>query len=71
MSRLVQQFAAGTAPGAGGDVITQLMRFFGKQPQLVVCGQLGLPPLTAQQRRELLAGINLYDALETVAGVQG
>jgi len=71
VSRLVQQFAAGTAPGAGGDVITQLMRFFGKQPQLVVCGQLGLPPLTAQQRRELLAGINLYDALETVAGVQG
>jgi hypothetical protein len=70
--RLAQQFAAATAPGAGGgDVISKLMQFFGKQPQLIVCGQVGLTPLTGAQRRERLAGVNLYDALETVARVQG
>ena len=31
----------------------------------------GLEPLTDEERRELLAGVNLYDALETVARLQG
>jgi hypothetical protein len=47
------------------------MSFMQAQPQLIVCGQFGLKPLTDDERRELLAGINLYDALETVARVQG
>jgi hypothetical protein len=47
------------------------MRFFGPQPQLIVCGRLGLEPLTDDQRRELLAGVNLFDTLETVARLQG
>ena len=54
-----------------GDPISQLMSFMQAQPQLIVCGQFGLKPLTDDERRELLAGINLYDALETVARVQG
>ena len=33
--------------------------------------RLGLEPLTDEQRRELLAGVNLFDALETVARLQG
>ena len=40
-------------------------------PQLIVCGQLGLDPLSEAERRELLNGVSLYDALETVARVQG
>ena len=47
------------------------MQFLGSQPQLIVCGRLGLEPLTDEQRRELLAGVNLFDALETVARLQG
>ncbi len=47
------------------------MQFLGSQPQLIVCGRLGLEPLTDEQRRELLADVNLYDALETVARLQG
>jgi hypothetical protein len=57
--------------GGNGDMITQLMQFFGKQSQLIVSGQLGLAPLTDEQRRDLLADVNLYDALETVARLQG
>ncbi len=71
MSQLMQQYAGAGTPGTGGDVISQLMQFFGKQPQLIVCGQFGLKPLTDDQRRELLAGVNLLDALEAVARVQG
>jgi hypothetical protein len=56
MSQLMQQYAGAGTPGTGGDVISQLMQFFGKQPQLIVCGQFGLKPLTDDQRRELLAG---------------
>jgi len=56
---------------AGGDPISQLMQFFGAQPQLIVCGRLGLEPLRDEKRRELLAGVNLFDALETVARLQG
>jgi hypothetical protein len=47
------------------------MSFMQAQPQLIVCGQFGLKPLTDEERRELLVGINLYDTLETVARVQG
>jgi hypothetical protein len=54
-----------------GDPISQLMSFMQAQPQLIVCGQFGLKPLTDEERRELLVGINLYDTLETVARVQG
>ncbi len=59
-------------PATGdGDIIGQLMQFFGAQPRLMVCGQLGLEPLTDAKRRDLLASVNLYEALETVARVQG
>jgi hypothetical protein len=37
----------------------------------MVAGQIGLTPLTGAQRRERLPGVNLYDALETVARLQG
>jgi hypothetical protein len=46
------------------------MSFMTSQPQLIVCGLLGLNPLTGDDRRELLAGINLHHALETVARLQ-
>ncbi|WP_204810387.1 hypothetical protein [Mycobacterium riyadhense] len=52
-------------------MISQLMQFLGQQPQLMVCGQLGLKPLTDDKRRDLLDSVKLYDALETVACVQG
>ncbi|GAB7146268.1 hypothetical protein [Mycobacterium riyadhense] len=57
--------------GGEGDMISQLMQFLGQQPQLMVCGQLGLKPLTDDKRRDLLDSVKLYDALETVACVQG
>lgn len=53
------------------DEISKIGQFLNAQPQLMVCGHLGLTPLTEEKRRELLAGVNLYDALETVAGLQG
>lgn len=63
------------APGAtiadADDEITKIGQFLTAQPQLMVCGHLGLKPLTDEKRRDLLAGVNLYDALETVAGLQG
>ncbi|QNI09786.1 hypothetical protein GAN17_25690 (plasmid) [Mycobacterium kubicae] len=63
---------AGTGAGGGSaDPISQLMGFFSAQPQLMVCGQIGLEALTRGERRDLLAGVNLYDAVETVARVQG
>ncbi|WP_230589235.1 hypothetical protein [Mycobacterium kansasii] len=71
MSRLMQHYAAAGTHGTGGDVISQLMQFFGEQPQLLVCGQFGLEPRKDDQRRELLADVNLFDALEAVARVQG
>ena len=57
--------------GGGGDPISQLMGFLGTQGQLMVCGHFGLTPLSGEQRRDLLADVNLYDALETVARLQG
>ncbi|MFL0160287.1 hypothetical protein ACJH41_23350 [Mycobacteroides chelonae] len=51
--------------------ITKIGQFLSAQPNLMVCGHLGLTPLTAHERREILVGISLYDALETVAVLQG
>jgi hypothetical protein len=58
-------------PGTGGDPISQLMQMIGAQPLLIVCGRLGLEPLTDDQRHGLLANVNIFDALETVARLQG
>jgi hypothetical protein len=57
----------GTPPVGGGDEISQLMQFLKSQPQLIVCGRLGLQPLSDARRRDLPAGVNLFDALETIA----
>jgi hypothetical protein len=56
---------------AGGDEISKLMQFLKSQPQLIVCGRLGMRPLSDARRRELLSNINRFDALETVARLQG
>jgi hypothetical protein len=50
--------------------ISKVMSFMNSQPQLIVCGLFGLDPLTYDERREMLSGVSLYDALETVARVQ-
>ena len=79
-------FASGRVPAAPGnrppswmpplgnpvtdDLMSHTMSYLTSQPQLIVCGLLGLNPLTDDERRELLASINLYDALETVARLQ-
>ncbi|MCW2625654.1 hypothetical protein [Mycobacterium sp.] len=47
------------------------MQFLSAQPQLIVCGRLGIQPLSAARRRELLSSVNLFDALELVARLQG
>jgi hypothetical protein len=60
----------GMPPVVGGDEISQLMHFLKSQPQLIVCGHLGLQPLSDARRRELLAGVNLLHTLETVARLQ-
>ena len=63
------------APGATvGDAdaeITKIGQFLSAQPQLIVCGMLGLTPLTEDERRGLLGCVSLWDALETVADLQG
>lgn len=51
--------------------ITKIGQFLNAQPQLIVCGMFGLTPLTEDERRELLGGVRLGDALETVADLQG
>jgi len=48
-----------------------MAQFMQSMPQLIVCGRLGLKPLSEMQRRELLSGADLFDALETVARLQG
>lgn len=55
---------------ATDDLFSHTMSFLTSQSQLIVCGLLGLNPLADDERRELLAGIKLYDALETVARLQ-
>jgi len=63
------------APGAtvsdADAEITKIGQFLNAQPQLIVCGMFGLTPLTEDERRELLGGVSLGDALETVADLQG
>ena len=63
------------APGAtvsdADAEITNIGQFLNAQPQLIVCGMFGLTPLTEDERRELLGGVSLGDALETVADLQG
>jgi hypothetical protein len=61
---------SGTQP-VGDDEISKLMQFLKAQPQLIVCGRLGMQPLADVRRRELLAGVNLFGALETVVRLQG
>jgi hypothetical protein len=63
--------APGATVGDTDDEITKIGKFLGAQPDLMVCGHFGLEPLTDEKRRELLAGVSLYDALETVARLQG
>jgi hypothetical protein len=58
-------------PPASGDEISKLMQFVSAQPQLIVCGRLGIQPLADARRRELLSSVNLFDALESVARLQG
>lgn len=58
-------------PSTLDEAIEQKKQFMQMMPQLIVCGRVGAEPLTEEQRRELLSGINLFDALETVARLQG
>lgn len=63
--------APGATVGDADNEITKIGQFLNAQPQLIVCGHLGLKPLTEEKRHDLLAGVNLYDALGTVARLQG
>ncbi|OCB32796.1 hypothetical protein A9X02_24260 [Mycobacterium malmoense] len=58
-------------PNTPEEAIAQMKQFMESMPQLIVCGRLGLKPLTETQRCELLSGVSLFDALETVARLQG
>lgn len=58
------------SPPPGGP-ISQLMSYMQAQPQLIVCGRLNLEPLKDAERRGLLSGVNLLDAVEAVARLQG
>lgn len=57
-------------PSTPDEAIDAMRQFMESMPRLIVCGRLGLKPLTETQRRELLAAVNLYDAVETVADLQ-
>lgn len=58
-------------PSTLDEAIEQKRQFMETMPQLIVCGRVGLVPLTEARRRALISGINLFDALETVARLQG
>ena len=58
-------------PSTPDEAFQQMAQFMQSMPQLIVCGRLGLKPLSEMQRRELLSGADLFDALETVARLQG
>lgn len=63
-----------TPPGGGGgngDPISQLMGVLGAQGQLMVAGRVGCTPLSVDERCAVLAGVGLYDVLETVSRLQG
>jgi hypothetical protein len=44
-----------------GDGISKLIQFLNAQPQLIVCGRLGIQPLADARRRELLSSVNLFE----------
>lgn len=58
-------------PSSPDEALQQMTQFMQSMPQLIVCGRLGLKPLSEMQRRELLSSADLFDALETVARLQG
>lgn len=58
-------------PSTTDEAIDQMKQFMESMPQLIVCGRVGLKPLTETQRRELLSGVDLFNALETVSRLQG
>lgn len=57
-------------PSTPDEAIDAMKQFMESMPRLIVCGRLGLDPLTETQRRDILAGVNLYNAVETVADLQ-
>ncbi|WP_422743476.1 hypothetical protein ACN27E_17920 [Mycobacterium sp. WMMD1722] len=57
-------------PSTPDEAIDAMKQFMESMPRLIVCGRLGLDPLTETQRRDILAGVNLYNAVETVADFQ-
>lgn len=57
-------------PSTPDEAIDAMKQFMESMPRLIVCGRLGLKPLTETQRLELLAGVNLYNAVEAVADLQ-
>jgi hypothetical protein len=57
-------------PNSPEEAITQVAEYMKSLPKLIVCGQLGLDPLPEAERRELLSGYSLFDALETVSRLQ-
>lgn len=59
-----------TVSGADAE-ITKIGQFLNAQPQLIVCGMFGLTPLTEDERRALLGSVSLWDAIATVADLQG
>jgi hypothetical protein len=63
--------ARGATVADADDEITKIGQFLNAQPQLMVCGRLGLTPLTTAERRGQLAGVNLFTTLESVARLQG
>jgi hypothetical protein len=63
--------APGATVGDADSEITKIGQFLNAQPQLIVSGMIGLTPLTEDQRREVLGGMGLWDALEIVAELQG
>ena len=56
---------------SAANEISKLAQFLHAQPQLIVCGRLGMQPLMDARRRELLSGVDLFDPLETLARLQG
>lgn len=52
------------------EAISQMLEFFNSMPKLIVCGQVGIEPLTEDERREVLSGCDLLDALQTVSQLQ-
>ena len=62
--------AAQWKPNSPEEVITQVAKYMKSLPELIISGQLGLDPLPPVERRELLSGYSLFDALETIPRLQ-